>query len=75
MTELKKAIETRETMFANTKSLMNEWKVDDMIKHQDKYKMNSKDFDLWLEYLNTQPTKPTYREFREYKAKRREEIK
>jgi hypothetical protein len=34
------------------------------------YKMESKDFDLWIEYLKTHLEKPTYIGFRDFKNER-----
>jgi hypothetical protein len=36
----------------------------------DRYKMNEKDFNLWLEYLATHPRKPDYISFKKFKEKR-----
>ena len=63
----KESKETGEKIQANTRALIKEWKKDDMAKSLGRYKINEKDFNLWLEYLATHPRKPNYISFKKFK--------
>lgn len=61
--------EVRLKIDKNTKEIFKLWKEDDKIKRLDRYKMNMKDFNLWLKYLGTHPRNPNYVDFKKFKEK------